>query len=66
MYLVLSLITEGKIQRKEEIEINFQNKEQGIVGFLPIFETYEQAKKMYPDAEIIRVEKKVNVFYIEM
>ena len=55
MFLVLILITESDLKRECCIKIKYSDKDNGLCGILPVYETFEQAKKEFPDKNILEL-----------
>lgn len=54
MVVVMNLIKTMKSSMV--LDVSFENKDVGLCGALLVFETYKQAKEMYPDAQILEVD----------
>lgn len=60
MYVVMKVLKEREIAKGDYIKgtVSFEDIEIGLFGMLPVFDTLEKAKKLFPDDEIIEVKLK--------
>lgn len=52
MYLVLTIVKEGQAVNCNSLPLTFIDKDSGLAGMMPVYETREQAKKIFPDRRI--------------
>ncbi len=58
MYMVMEICKEVKAERENIIDISLVNENVGLVGMMPVFETEEAARKIYPNKVILPIEYK--------
>ena len=58
MYVVMTLVVDSNIERENILKLTFKNDNIGLIGVIPVFKTYDQAKKAFPDKKILPIKFK--------
>jgi hypothetical protein len=55
VFVALQLLEELEFERENFIKVKLKNDETGLLAMLPVFKTCKQAKKIYPNSQIIEL-----------
>lgn len=55
MWLVMQVLEELEFERENYIKVKLKNNDNGLFGMLPVFNTKEQAEKLYPNSQLFEV-----------